>query len=363
MTTKTTMRRSLLFALLLLAPAAQGLALSTARADGRATVRHVPPAEADGNQPLRLVAEVVDAWTENRLVARYRSTADEPTGPIAKFDEIPFERSSAGGYYATIPAGDVHRPGLEYYIVGVMSDGSEVTHFASAQAPHTVRVEPATELRWIEAEKERLHGRMARVRARMEAVRFGPTDGTDLFFRGEIDWTSRLITRLYSFTLGYGFVQGTTPEARDADNNDPSVSHAARYGFAEVRLRMRSNVWFDGGVSMGFSHDGFSTGVRGQIVLGKEWRTCVQIGGLWMQDLDSEIFLRLQWDTVWPFYMGAKVSLTHFPGSIVGGGSIITYDITLPVTSRFSATAQASYAARGERPGAFGAGLATSFEF
>src|SRR5262245_15597057 len=99
------MRRSLL-ALLVFSSTVPAVAPSLAHADGRATVRHIPPAEAGGNEPLRLVAEVVDAWTETRLVARYRSTGDKPKGPIAQFSEISFERSSAGGYYATIPAAD-----------------------------------------------------------------------------------------------------------------------------------------------------------------------------------------------------------------------------------------------------------------
>jgi len=345
--------RALLMTMVMLMPAA---ALAE---KGRATVRHVPPAETDGDAPLRLVAEVIDAWTEARLVARYRSAG----GQVAAFAEIPFERSSAGGYYATIPAADVRRPGVEYFIVGVLADGSEVPHFGTAQSPHAVRVEPPTELRWIEAERDRLHDRMARVRARTEAIQFGASDGRDYFIRGEVDWTSRLITRLYSFTLGYGFIEGWTPGPRDPDSDDPSFEHDARYGFAEVRVRMHRSVWVDGGVAMGFSHEGFSTGVRGQVVFGQEWRSCVQIGAFWLQDLDAELWLRMQWDTVPPFLMGARIASTRLPGSDVGGGAIITYDIMYPFSDRIGITASVSYAARGQRPGNIGGGLATSFEF
>src|SRR5688572_4867383 len=107
--------------------------IAFAEAAGRAIVHHVPPAETAGGEALRLVADVDDAWTEKRLVARYRRSGSVKNTPYA---EINFERSSIGGYYATIPAGDVKRPGVEYFIVGVLGDGSEVTHFASPNWPH-----------------------------------------------------------------------------------------------------------------------------------------------------------------------------------------------------------------------------------
>jgi hypothetical protein len=114
---------------------------------------------------------------------------------------------------------------------------------------------------------------------------------------------------------------------------------------------------------MGFSHDGFSGLVRGLLVLGKDWRSCVQIGAEYIEDLDGAVWLRLQWDTVPPFLMGATVKDTGFPGSNIGRGSVIAYDLTYPVTEAVAITATISYASRSERPGAIGGGLATSFEF
>lgn len=324
----------------------------------RALVRHIPPSEVEASTALRLVAQVDDAWTETSLLVRYRQA-----GGQGVFAEIPFERSSTGGYYATIPAADLRRPGVEYFIVGVLADGREVAHFASERWPHEVRIEPAASQRWIEAERARLAGRDARVRAWVEGMRFGNVDGADHFFRGEIDWTSRLVTTLYSFTLGYGFIEGQTPVSRDADAMDPSVTHAARYGFAEVRLRLHRSVWLDGGVTMGVSHDGFATGIRGKAVLGKEWRSCVIVGGEFMQDMGSRVWLTLQWDTVPPFLMAATVSDTGFPESNIGRGSSVSFDVTFPVSHRIGVTAQVSYASRSERPGSLGGGLGTSFEF
>jgi hypothetical protein len=86
---------------------------SLARADeARARVLHVPPLEADAGQAIELVAVIDGAWREEVVVARWRRLGD------AGWTDAAFERSSAGGWYATIDGRDVGRAGIEYYIGG-----------------------------------------------------------------------------------------------------------------------------------------------------------------------------------------------------------------------------------------------------
>jgi|GEM_PF-4062255 len=76
------------------------LAPTSARtAPSRATVTHLASSSARAGRQIRLVAVVDHAWTEKALVVRYRR--HQSHGP---FGTAPFERSSAGGYYAVIPA-------------------------------------------------------------------------------------------------------------------------------------------------------------------------------------------------------------------------------------------------------------------
>jgi hypothetical protein len=319
-------------------------------------VRHVPPAEAPPDEPLRLVASVDDAWAETALVLRWRPLDG------ATYSAVPFERSSAGGWYATIPGPAMHAPGVAYYILGSSREGGEVVHFASADAPHVVRVEPTPEERWTQAERARLLGRTARVRARFQAASFGTDDGDDWFARGEVDWTHRLVSTLYSFTLGYGFVQGVTPAMRGAAGM-PGLENGARYGYGEVRWRAHESVWLDTGVMLGFSQDGFSAGTRANLTLGKEWRSCVQLGFEYLGGLGKSGWLRLQWDTVTPLLMGAEVRLTDLPGAVIPGGVMLTVDAALPVGKRVTIGVQVTYAARSQTQGSFGGGLSTAFEF
>jgi hypothetical protein len=322
----------------------------------RALVHHVPPVEAQAGRVLELVAVVEDAWRENTLLARYRRMGDK-----GAFREVPFERSSAGGYYATIPARDIARPGIEYVIVGIMREGGEVEHFASAAWPHAVRVEPETSTRWIEAEHRRLKDRLSQLHAEVEGNSFGATYGRDYYLRGEIDWTHRVVSWLYSFSLGYGFLEGSTPSELTSAFVTKGVG--LRYGFGQVRLRATEVLWLDAGVIIGFSQDDISTGVRGQLVLGKEWRSCVTLGAEHLADLGSSGWLRLQWDTAAPFLMAAEVRATNLPSSTGTTATMIQYEVKYPLTAKATVGANVTFGARGHRPGSLGGGLMAALNF
>lgn len=321
-----------------------------------ATVHHVPPLEAQAGELLELVAVVEDAWRETALLARYRRMGDQ--GP---FREIPFERSSAGGYFAAIPASAMARPGIEYLIVGVRREGGEVEHFASAAWPHEVRVEPMTSTRWVEAERRRLEHRLSRLHMELEGDSFGTTYGPDYFLRGEIDWTHRVVSALYSFSLGYGFLEGKVPDRLAAGAVTQDVG--LRYGFGQVRLRATHVVWLDGGVLIGFSQDDFASGVRGQIILGKEWRSCVTLGAEYLSDLGASGWLRLQWDTVAPLLMLAEVRTTNLPIGTGESAVLVKYEAKYPLTPAITVGGNATFGARGHRPGSFGGGLSAAVDF
>jgi len=347
-------RLAMAFALALLG-AARPAAADEAAAP-RATFHHAPPAEAPGGAPLRLLAIIDDAWHEI-LVVRYR-----PVGGGPMFAEAPFELSTTGEYIATLPADAVRRPGVEYWVVGTGKDGKSTDHFASAAWPHVVRVEPDAGLRWIEAERRRLAGRASRVRAAFTGQDFGPQGGAkDWYLRGEVDLTHRLVTHLYSFTVGFGTVDGATPSA---DTMAPvEEKRSARYGFGGVRLRLASSVWVDGRAIMGFDRSGFIAGGGAELTLGREWRSCVKAGFEAAGGLGPTLWFRLQWDTVPPFLMGATAIKSDLPDAHRSDGGAIAYDVSYVVGGRFTLTAAVSLAGRGRRSGGLGGSFGAAVEF
>lgn len=317
----------------------------------RARLHHIPPTQAVAGTDIELVAIIDDAWIEDSLQARYR------TGAAGTWHSAPFERSTAGGYYATLPAVAAREPGIDYFIVG----GRDQLHFASADEPHRIRIDMDSESRWRAAELQRLRGRRYQLASHFEVVDFGRDLGDDRYIRGEVDWTYRLVGRLYSVTLGYGFIDGETPSP--ATPEDPQAQRGARFGYGEVRVRLRPSLWLDGRTVMGVGQEGFMTGIGGQLVFGDDWRTCVKVGGEALSELSYQAFVTLQWDTVPPFLMSATAATSNQPAALIDSGSYVRYEISYPIRERFRVAGHGTFAARGNRPGWFGGGMSTHLDF
>ncbi len=325
---------------------------STPERPTRSLLRHIPPTEALAHRDIRLLAIIDDAWIEDGLLVRYR-----PVG-AAKYREAPFERSSAGGYFARIPKEHVRRPGVEYYVAG--REGGE-THFATAEAPHRVRVEPRASDRWIEVEKDRLGHRRYALDTSLSMYDFGSTHGRDRFASGAVDWSHLLVQRLYSIHLGFAFLEGQTLEGTQADAG--AVEAAVRYGYGGLRLRLRDKLWLDTKAMMGFGQEGFVVGVGGALTIGNDWRTAVTVGAETMTELSYKAWLRLQWDTVPGVLMSATVATTNQPDARIDAGSYVEFKVRYPLTPSLELAGTVNYGSRGNRPGGVGGGLHSRYMF
>ncbi len=320
-----------------------------------AGLQHVPPVEAAENQPLRLRA-LVDAGWQEALVVRYREPGTAATV------EVPFELSTTGEYVAVVPAAAVRRPGLDYWIVAMTGDRAEQPRFASAQAPHHVRVEPPSLSRWVDTERRRLAGRASQVRAGFTGQSFGRVAGvSDYYLRGEVDLTHRLVSILYSITVGFGALDGSTPTGEGTDAM--AQERKLRYGHGGARVRLHRAIWLDGRVLMGFDQDGFAAGGGARVTLGRDWASCVQAGFEVGQGLGATLWFRLQWDTVAPLLMGATAIKTDLPDATRSDGSAFSYDVSYAVTPQLRLTGAISFAARGRRPGGIGGSLGATVDF
>jgi hypothetical protein len=322
----------------------------------RASVLHVPPGQALDAEPLRLVAVIDAAVAEPIIVARYR-----PLGSAGEFHEAPFERSSAGGYFATLPAEAVTRPGIEYYIAGRDAAGAEVVHFASERQPHPVVVDAPLVERLAESDEERMGGRLDAIRLDVDGHNFGNRYGRhDYFLRSELQWTHHFLRNLYAISFGYGAIEGKTPETDEP--GALAVKKSARFGFSEVRTRLYESVFVDLRATLGVDRDDLEYGGSGALILGRPWRSSFQVGGEVLRSMGPTAFVRLQWDTAPPFLMAASVVKTDLPDAVLSDGLYVKYDIIYPLLDRLDLRAAVSY---GSRDGAShwggGAGAALSF--
>jgi hypothetical protein len=303
----------------------------------RALVVHVAPTAIEAGRPVELEA-MIDAPFAESLSVRWRRIGDHD------WRDAPFERSSAGGWYATIPPAT--STGVEYYIRGRDASGAEVDHFASASAPHAVHVDPSLWDRLERLDAQRLGGLRDEVSFEAGGHDFGNRYGIDdRFLRGEIMYTHRMLRALYHVAFGYGAIGGRTPVVSSPDA--PSVYHGLNYGFGEIRIRPHPSVFVDGRVALGVSDHGFAEGARGALTFGKPWRSSLSFGGEYMKDLGGSAWVRLQWDTAPPFLMGASIVRTDLPGALIDrAGLYVSYDVAYPVANRVSVKGSVSYGSR-----------------
>jgi hypothetical protein len=316
-----------------------------------ALVVHVPPIASPAGAPIELQA-MIDAPYVEKLVVRYRAIGEQA------WHDLPFDRSSAGGWYASLPPATP--PGVEYYIAGTDVKGAEVDHFASAQAPHIVRIEPSVIDRLEAQDRVRLGNLDNELSVDVIGHDFGNRYALDdRFVRGEIVYTHRVLRALHEIGFGFGAIQGRTPDAME----DASVDHGLRYGFGQLRVRIDPSVFLDARIGMGVSHDGFGGQTRGQLTFGKPWRSCLQVGAEYISDLGPSGWVRLQWDTAPPLLMGASIVRTDLPGSMTSAiGLYVAYDVAYRVTDRVTVRGQVSF---GPRDGVAhpGGGLGTAVAF
>ena len=319
----------------------------------RTLVIHVPPLAAEAGAEIELEAQI-DAPFAEALAARWR-----PIGEPA-WREAAFERSSAGGWFATLPA--AAPPGIEYFIAGVDGAGATVAHFASDHAPHVVRVVASLADRLEALDRARLRGRMNEVSLDAIGHDFGNRYGhDDRYLRAEVAYTRRLLREVHHVAFGFGAIQGRTPLEETPDGGD--VLKRMRYGFGELRIRAHPSLFLDVRGTLGAGEDGFEGGIRGAVTFGKPWRSSVTVGGEYLGGIGPTAWVRLQWDTAPPLLMGASIVRTDLPGVLIDpGGLYIAYDVSYRVADRVTVRAQLSYGARDGAAHA-GGGLGTALDF
>lgn len=272
--------------------------------------QHMPINEAIAGEPvvLRFVIRTADA---GRIAVRC-SSAREPARAIQRF-----ARLAGDDYRVELPAACVALPGLRYYAVLLAPDGSEQPLFASAAAPHRVRVSYGSER---ESELRRLRARgwqRSTVRLAAEGVDFGTRTTAaggelpDRYYRLEAGYGYAFYERVEDISLTLVRVRGEGG-ATIGDTSellDPGIDfgRAAVTLFAFDFLRLRSALL------LGASQQGFEWGGSGELVLGDPLAEHVLIGVESLTTLGSTGYLSLGFNASAAIPMAARVELTDFP--------------------------------------------------
>ena len=290
-----------------------------------------------------------------------------------EYQPASLERSSTGGYAATIPASEVSPPGVEYYIVSKDRQGKERQHFASPSSPHRVVVRGKPENQRFANDLARHKGNHSRAKASFMYFNFGKrlntaeqSEYSDYYWQLELDYTYRILKIPYYIRLGYrrlrSVSQGSLREPHmgitGTDEEDPGID----WGFAELKFRLHDLFGLKTKIILGATREGFAIGGGAALRIGYDPGTHVSLVFEGAQDLGWTSFLRLAWDTVPGFPMGASVGVTNYPGN--GDLAVqLLFDVETRLFEPVSLAVRAGYQARDHRVGGLAIGGWLIYEF
>lgn len=298
------------------APAAAG---APAETPAPSFIQHVPLNQVELG-PVELVFEIRDPDRAGK-VAVYL-TRDDRQGAPTRFDAYRTER----GYVVAIPTASIGEPGFSYWVVERASDGGERPLFASASAPHHVRVtlSPADE-----SERERVHeraGKRSTVVANAEWVDFGKrrllaggSEHPDHYYRLEAGYAYSFLRTVEDVQLTVVRVRGEAGAVigsaflQDTPQTSQSVSPGIDYGRAQITLFVADGIRLRGSTLLGASQRGFEYGGGGAVVFGEPDGASFTLAGEGITTLGATGSMRLGLAVVPELPMGASLEVTSFP--------------------------------------------------
>ena len=355
--------------------AALAALISTAHADpdpGARAVRHLPPAEATAGEAVELSARIPGA-SARTVYLRYR-----PIGATS-WGSRPFERTADDAWVARVDGREVAPPGLEYYLASSTGDGPETDEFASAAAPHQLRVLATAQERRRDRDLARVRQRRSRVHVASEYVSYGAreagaTSVNDHYYRVDADFSYRLLGYpLEEIRFGYTRLEGVVPAssrelppacANQADADTCRTDAGFKVGgWFELGLGLTEGIRLDGRGMFMANQDGFAIGGRGELRAGIADGNHVALGAEYLAEVGTTGFFRLGWATVPRVVMATTIEVTDLPASVRATGVRLLYDATIPFDNGLRVGARLGYAARDQRASGPTAGLSASFDF
>ena len=305
MTTKTTTALAQVLALIA-APAAH----AQQPAPTPPPVQHVPIHHAfTGQAELRFDVREPDRAGAIIVQCTPRATATRVHAVQA--------RRRASDYRAQLPAACAQPPGFSYFVV-LRGAGGDAPLFASAAAPHPVRV-THSEQREGELARLREHGyQRSRAMLSAELVSFGdraPLPGAeevhDRYYRVEAGYGYSFFGTIEDIALTLVRVRGENGAlpAPGGDGLEPGID----YGRAAVTLLANDSVRLRSALLLGASQEGFEYGASGEIVFGNPRAEHLLLGAEALTTLGATGYLRLGFNASSAVPMGARVELTDFP--------------------------------------------------
>ncbi len=289
-------------------------AAELAARDKRAFIAHVPRGSAK-RESIRLSFDVRGDDLAGEIVVYFRPLQ----AGVGEVQVMSTKVSrDAEGYHATISASQAAEPGIAYWVVERLPDGSERAVFGSATEPQPlhIQVDPS------DSREARLlhlaHGQRSRIAFRGEWVSLGDFDVAntsaddehDRYYHLEARYAYRFYRSIEELEFALGSLRG---DVLDQATLDARREVGLDYGRAAITFALGDFFRLRPGVLLGVSTEGFEGGFDLAALLGDRDGTELSFKGGYVSGLGGHFGTRLGWATVPRVPMGASVEITNFP--------------------------------------------------
>lgn len=325
---------------------------------------HVPQNEARAGKPLELHFRT-DA--PDRLGAVTVHVLADARHPRAL--ALPVQRTAAD-YVALIPADRVAPPALRYYVTQQREGEPPHDVFASASAPHRVRVVLRPD---EEVEQTRLRARLGKrsvISLQAEAVSFGahkPAPSSeelaDRYYGLEAGYHYAVLTRVEEVALSLIHVRAEAGEQLSTPEPHAELTHPGiDAGRATITWRLAEPLRVRTALLLGASQRGFEYGGSMDVIVGDPHDVSLELGGLAIRTLGETAHLRLGFRATPRIPMGATIEVTSFPTSN-DPGVRLSYDVGYRFDPTTEISLRAGYQGRSSIAGGPSLGLNVQYGF
>ncbi len=338
---------------------------SEARRDAllASAIELLPPDYAPRERALELAARVRPEAEVRGLVLHLR-------GPGEKvYRSLSFTLDGHGHARVGIPAALMQAPEVAFFVEAVDQRGKTATTFASAKAPHVIRVPKPLEVAGARRDP------VMRVHWSSEIASFDGTSGRDYFLINEGDFFYRIgYGHLYGIRMGYGRFdgEGGTVEQLDVLRLDPApAGFTYAYFEGELTLTELLGVAVRGTLGLGRPDaeetdqaDGEITGgFQARLRIGDPNATNLVIGGELLPEIGQRALLHFGWELIDRVPMAAEVQVTDQPVNSDELAVRIVYELGYRLTDRVALALRPSYQLRTIRHAGPGLGLSATFDW
>jgi hypothetical protein len=266
---------------------------------------------------------------------------------------------------ATIAAGEVEAPGIEYFVEVVTDQRVVGAAIGSALEPLAVAVDaPGTAVLFKE---KRNRSRVSLSTAVLDFGGLDTRDGApvDRMFVFEADFLYRLRANwLYGLRVGLGVIDG---QGGFADPLGPGVQPpelAFNYGYVELELGgEHTPATVLARVIAGVGKDGLGFGLEGKLRLGPEDGTNLSFGASTLADIGFLSELELQWMALPRFPLGLGIAVGNQPNPDGDFGVRFSADVGVQLVEWVTPTLTLSYQGRSIDHSGMGAGFGLVFDW